>query len=179
MVTARETLGLVTARWQEIVKNGSTVPIDEYPVSDEISENDDWDWGTLDLADVLRRWGAGLPPERVHVLTLPKPDEPRDTLWLRFASLLGVDPASVDPSRSAQNESLGVVEVELLRRVNADLTGFGVRPRPRQLDPWLPRDRASSCRAAGSGSGPRPSGWPSCVSAVSGSPTRSPPPGTT
>ena len=34
--------------------------------------------------------------------------------------------------------------------------------------------RASSCRAAGSGSGPRPSGWPCCASAVSGSPTRSP-----
>ncbi len=125
VVTARETLSLVTARWQEFVKNGSTVPIDGYPVRDEISGDDDWDWGTLDLADVLRRWGAGLPPERVHVLTLPKPDEPRDTLWLRFATLLGLDPASVDASRSAQNESLGVVEVELLRRVNADLTGFG------------------------------------------------------
>ena len=119
VVTARETLSLVTARWQEFVKNGSTVPIDDYPVSDEISGNDDWDWGTLDLADVLRRWGAGL---------LPKPDEPRDSLWLRFATLLGVDPASVDASRSAQNESLGVVEVELLRRVNADLTGFGSAP---------------------------------------------------
>jgi hypothetical protein len=125
VVTARETLSLVTARWQEFVKNGSTVPIDDYPTHEESRPHDEWDWGTLDLADVLRRWGAGLPPAHVHVLTLPKPGEPRDTLWLRFATLLGLDPGSVDASRSAQNESLGVVEVELLRRVNADLKGFG------------------------------------------------------
>jgi hypothetical protein len=61
----------------------------------------------------------------VHVLTLPKPDEPRDTLWLRFADLLGIDAARCDASSSEANESLGVVEVELLRRVNADLVGFG------------------------------------------------------
>jgi hypothetical protein len=46
VVTARETLSLVTARWQEYVKNGSTVPIDDYPADDEPSGNDDWDWGT-------------------------------------------------------------------------------------------------------------------------------------
>jgi hypothetical protein len=128
VVTARETLSLVTARWQEFVKNGSTLSIDDYPASDEPSGRDDWDWGTLDLADVLRRWGAAVPPERVHVLTLPKPEEPRDTLWLRFAQLLGIDPARCDTSVSAENESLGVVEVELLRRVNADLTGFSSAP---------------------------------------------------
>jgi hypothetical protein len=125
VVTARETLSLVTARWQEFVKNGSTVPVDGYPVDDAGSGKDDWDWATLDLADVLRRWSTGLPHERVHVLTIPRPDEPRDTLWTRFASLVGIEPGSIDSSRSSQNESLGVVEVELLRRVNADLQGFG------------------------------------------------------
>ena len=125
VVTARETLSLVTARWQEFVKNGSTVAIDDYPVQDAADGHDDWDWATLDLADVLRRWGAGLPRERIHVLTLPKPHEPRETLWVRFATVLGLDPSTVDSARSSQNESLGVVEVELLRRVNADLKGFG------------------------------------------------------
>jgi hypothetical protein len=125
VVTARDTVSLVTARWQEFVKNGSTARIDDYPASDETSPHDEWDWGSMDLADVLARWGATLPPERVHVLTLPKPDEPRDTLWLRFAELLGIDAAACDASSSQANESLGVVEVELLRRVNADLEGFG------------------------------------------------------
>ena len=125
VVTARDTLSLVTARWQEFVKNGSTVRIDDYPASEETSPHDEWDWGSMDLADVLGRWGATLPPERVHVLTLPKPSEPRDTLWLRFADLLGIDASACDASSSEVNESLGVVEVELLRRINADLEGFG------------------------------------------------------
>lgn len=124
VVTARDTLSLVTARWQEFVKNGSTVGIDDYPVREDTSPEQEWDWGTLDLADVLRRWGASLPRERVHVLTLPKPGTPRDELWIRFARLVGVDHTTCDVSGSVQNESLGVVEVELLRRVNAELVDF-------------------------------------------------------
>jgi hypothetical protein len=124
VVTARDTLSLVTARWQEYVKNGSTVPIDGYPTREDTSPHNEWDWGTLDLADVLDRWGATLPPERVHVLTLPRPGTPRDELWLRFARLVGIDAARCDSSDGVRNESLGVVEVELLRRVNADLVDF-------------------------------------------------------
>jgi hypothetical protein len=124
VVTARDTVSLVTARWQEFVKNGSTVAIDDYPVREEIAPEQEWDWGTLDLGDVLARWGASLPPERVHVLTLPKPGTPRDELWFRFARLVGVDHTACDTSGTVQNESLGVVEVELLRRVNADLEDF-------------------------------------------------------
>jgi hypothetical protein len=124
VVTARETVSLVTARWQEFVKNGSTVPIDGYPTREDTSPDDEWDWGTLDLADVLARWGASLPPARVHVLTLPRPGTPRDELWLRFARLVGIEPTACDPSGSVHNESLGVVEVELLRRVNSDLVDF-------------------------------------------------------
>jgi hypothetical protein len=125
VVTARDTVSLVTARWQESVKNGSTVAIDGYPAREETDPRNEWDWGTLDLADVLARWGASLPAERVHVLTLPRPGAPRDELWLKFAKLVGIDPGRCDVAGTVQNESLGVVEVELLRRVNADLDGFG------------------------------------------------------
>jgi hypothetical protein len=124
VVTARDTLSLVTARWQEFVKNGCTTPIDSYPLHEETDPADEWDWGTMDLADVLRRWGSSVPAEHVHVLTLPKPSEPRETLWLRFAELLGIDPSTCVTEGSVQNESLGVVEVELLRRINDDLDGF-------------------------------------------------------
>ena len=134
VLTARDMLSLVTARWQEYVKNGSSTPIDEYPESEDTSPHDAWDWGSMDVADVLRRWGAAVPPEQIHVLTLPKPTEPRETLWLRFADVLGIDPARCDASGSEANESLGVVEVELLRRVNADLEGFR---RPVDRGVWI------------------------------------------
>jgi hypothetical protein len=124
VVTARDVVSLVTARWQEFVKNGSAVAIDDYPTWEDSSPANEWDWGTLDLAGVLERWSATLPPERVHVLTLPRPGTPRDELWLRFARLVGIDAQRCDASGSVQNESLGVVEVELLRRVNQDLDGF-------------------------------------------------------
>ena len=124
VVTARDTLSLVTARWQEWVKNGATTPVDAYPVREETSPEDEWDWGTLDLADVLDRWGASLPRDHVHVITLPKSSEPRDALWQRFSELVGIDPTRCDTSGTEANQSLGVVEVELLRRVNADLVDF-------------------------------------------------------
>jgi hypothetical protein len=124
VVTARDTLSLVTARWQEFVKNGSTAPIDGYPLREETDPANEWDWGTMDLGDVLRRWGASVPADHVHVLTLPKQGEPPETLWLRFADLLGIDPSTCATEDAVQNESLGVVEVELLRQVNASLEGF-------------------------------------------------------
>jgi hypothetical protein len=124
VVTARETVSLVTARWQEWVKNGGTTPIDGYPVTEDTSPDNEWDWGTLDLADVLNRWSDSLARDHVHVVTLPGPSEPRDALWQRFTKLIGIDASRCDTSRAEKNQSLGVVEVELLRRVNADLVDF-------------------------------------------------------
>ncbi|MET1060339.1 MAG: hypothetical protein ABWX84_12105 [Nocardioides sp.] len=124
VVTAREIVGLVTARWQEWVKNGATGPIDSYPTGEGGNPADEWGWDTNDLADVLRRWGSALPPEQVHLITLPGRDEPQDELWRRFAGLLEIDPDSCDTTVSRPNESLGIVEVELLRRINPYLTEF-------------------------------------------------------
>ena len=44
---------------------------------------------------------ASFPPERVHVLPLPRPGTPRDELWLRFARLVGIDPDPVRPVRQS------------------------------------------------------------------------------
>jgi len=154
ILTARDTLSLVTARWQEFVKNGATTPIDSYPASDVTDPQNAWDWGTMDLADVLRRWGTAVPADRVHIVTLPKPSEPHQTLWLRFAALLQVDPSKFDAANSAANESLGVVEVELLRRVNRNLQGFD-KPLDRGL--WIRGYLAQNKLASGG----REKFWPS------------------
>ncbi|MGH3157341.1 MAG: hypothetical protein ACRDNF_12290, partial [Streptosporangiaceae bacterium] len=42
-------------------------------------------------------------------------------LWERFASLLGVDPGCVDVSRARPNVSLGLAQIEFLRRLNMTL----------------------------------------------------------
>jgi hypothetical protein len=55
------------------------------------------------------------------------PVDPRGTptdLWERFAELIGLDGSQFPVPELPQNRSLGVVEVELLRRVNPLLTDF-------------------------------------------------------
>ena len=121
-----------------------------------------------------------MPRERVHVLTLPKPEEPRETLWLRFATLLGHRPGvAVTASGDGQNESLGVVEVELLRRVNADLDGFSsAQDRGNWIRGYLAQGklvpRGGEKLLAVRGAGRR-----AVRARHTGSPTRSRPPGTT
>lgn len=123
IVTAREPLGLFTASWQESLKNRSTTPMADYGRTVSSRPTDIWNWRTLDLRLVLERWTEAVPAERVHVLPLDR-TAPRDDIWHRFASVLGLDGAAYDTSHSFPNESMGVVEAEVLRRVNRHLGGF-------------------------------------------------------
>jgi hypothetical protein len=121
VVTARSVVWTFPSLWQERVKFHSTGALADF--ASEVDDNpvNFWGWRSLDTADVLARWGGTLPPERVHVITVPPAGAPRSLLWERFASVLGVDPNSCDASVTTPNDSLGVVEVELLRKVNSYL----------------------------------------------------------
>lgn len=120
VITARDLLGLFTASWQESLKNRGTESMADY--SREVSEDprDVWNWRTLDLHLVLQRWSAAVAHERIHVLPLDT-SAPRDEIWQRFARLLGLSADAYDLSQSFPNESMGVVEAEVLRRVNEHL----------------------------------------------------------
>jgi hypothetical protein len=60
----------------------------------------------------------------VHVVTVPPAGSDPALLWERFTSVIGVDVARFDPLQVRRsNESLGVAEIELLRRVNLALAG--------------------------------------------------------
>lgn len=119
VVTARHSAGMLAAGWQELVKNGGTVALDEIPHR----KGSEFSWRTWDLHGVLKRWGSVVPPERVHVLPMPRKGEPADRHWRNFAGVVGLHADYPLPDRAA-NQSLGVVQVELLRRVNAHLEGF-------------------------------------------------------
>ncbi|HLQ52916.1 MAG TPA: hypothetical protein VK162_01450 [Streptosporangiaceae bacterium] len=62
-----------------------------------------------------------LPARQVHVITTPPTGAGDGLLWERFASLLGIDPGSVDITRARANVSLGLPEIEFLRRLNQAL----------------------------------------------------------
>ncbi|GAA1936272.1 hypothetical protein [Nocardioides marmoribigeumensis] len=124
VVTARAMTELGVSRWQEDVKNGGTLPVDDYPAREDYDPTDEWGWGSFDLADILERWSAVVPPERIHVLVVAPGSGAPAELWLRFAEVMGLDGDDYEIPEAPVNTSLGLVEVELLRRVNAKLEGF-------------------------------------------------------
>ena len=122
VITARHALGMLTAGWQESVKNGGTQELAD--AGRARGPGKEFSWRTWDLAGVLERWGDAVPPDRVHLLPVPGRDQPADQHWLNFAGVLGLEPAGFRLPAAAANPSLGVVQVELLRRINAELVGF-------------------------------------------------------
>jgi hypothetical protein len=123
--SVRDLWGLLGAEWQESTKHGRGLRFEEF-LADVLDRGPDgvvgrWFWSVHDAVEVLQRWGAGLPPERVHVVTLPPAGSEPGLLWRRFAGVLGIDPDSVDTTVARPNASLGAAEVTFLRQVNAEL----------------------------------------------------------
>lgn len=122
ILTARDYVATLPALWQEQVKVGSTDPFDTF-VADMLEgrRSGPLSWRTTDVQSVLRRWTASLPAEQVHLVTVPPPGSPPLTLWERFCDALGLEPSGWEIPQTRRNQSLGAVEVELLRRVNPRL----------------------------------------------------------
>jgi hypothetical protein len=118
VVTARDLGRSVISAWQERLKFGLTTPLEDWTPKPESVEGSEWGWRTLDPAGVAERWGVSLPAERVHVVTAPRPDAEQGALWRRFSEACGLEGLDADLEVTRANESLGVVQAELLRRVN-------------------------------------------------------------
>jgi hypothetical protein len=124
VLTVRDMGSLLPAEWQETVKHRNARGWEDWlgDVIDRESVSADrrqwWFWRVHDTPAILEIWSRLVPRERVHVITTPVRGSSNALLWERFASLLGVDPGSVDVSRARANASLGLAEVEFLRRLN-------------------------------------------------------------
>ncbi len=162
VVTARSALGMLGAGWQEMVKNGSVRTLGEIPPeTPKAGRGSEFSWRTWDLHGVLKRWGSCVPADRVHVLPMPGRDQPADQHWRNFASVLGLSPDGyVLPDRAA-NQSLGVVQIELLRRINAQLEGITAPvDRGRWIRGYLAESRLAT--QAGEPFGPGPDAVADC-----------------
>ena len=118
--TAREFSRIVPAMWQERLKNRADDTWHDY--LDGLKGLGGWKpkafWHQNTGAGLLA-WAAGLPPEQVHIVTVPPSGAPPTLLWERFASVIGVDPSTCNTDVPRSNESLGVVESAFLRRFNS------------------------------------------------------------
>ncbi|MFI0350641.1 hypothetical protein [Actinomadura sp. 9N407] len=126
--TVRDLARQIPAHWQEDVKNRAALTFGDFVAGlrDPDRSRSPWVrefWRMQDAAAVLERWGTGIPPERVHVVTLPPSGGPRGLLLERFCEVIGADPAGLDTSQAFGNPSLGVAETELVRRINLATRG--------------------------------------------------------
>jgi hypothetical protein len=78
-------------------------------------------WRTHDPRQVLGCWSRKVPPERIHVVTVPRSGADPSVLWERFCTVVGIEPGLCSLDVRRLNESLGTAEAELLRRVNAEV----------------------------------------------------------
>ncbi|MEP6815660.1 MAG: hypothetical protein ABI873_08935 [Marmoricola sp.] len=130
--SARDLGRQIPAEWQENVKHRGRRRFGRF--LEQVTESprvgsDEWFWRVQGLPDVLSRWSAGMSPDRIHLITVPPPGAPPDLLWRRFAAVIGLDPdLELEPGDRA-NQSLGIAEIAMLRRLNMSLKGRGV-PQP-------------------------------------------------
>jgi len=134
VLTVRDFATLLPAEWQETVKTRATIPWERWldgviaaaPEPDRRRRS--WFWTVHDTLAILGLWSRLIPSDQVHVITLPTQGG-TDELWLRFASVLRIDSATVGLPQRRENSSLGLAEAEFLRRLNEAL--------PEQMPRWF------------------------------------------
>ena len=123
VLSVRDLVRQIPAEWQENVKHRLKLPYGEFLAQlrdpTRVQGISPWFWGVQEIPDILDRWAHDLPPDRVHVVTVPPPGGAPDVLWQRFSSVFGLDGLDLDRTAERANPSLGVPETALLRRVNA------------------------------------------------------------
>ena len=122
VLSLRDLVRQIPAEWQENVKHRSGFSYRKFlaTVQDPGRKGRvaNWFWGVQEIPDILNRWGADLPPERVHLVTVPAPGGPPDLLWERFCQAFGIGGLDLDLEGERTNPSLGVAETALVRRIN-------------------------------------------------------------
>ncbi len=120
IVTARQLAASLPSAWQQAVKGRAKVPFGEWLDALRADPSHGF-WRHQDPISILQRWAPDFPAERVHVITMPRSSSDPAELWRRFAGVIGVNPDDYSTPDRPANESLGAVEIEVLRRVNVAL----------------------------------------------------------
>jgi hypothetical protein len=137
VLSVRDLVRQIPAEWQENVKHRSHITYAKFletirdPARD--SRIGSWFWAVQELPDILDRWGSSLPPERIHLVTVPPSGADRGELWRRFSRTFGLDGLPLDLTAERENPSLGVPETALLRTINQRVTSVIAPPDYRPL----------------------------------------------
>jgi hypothetical protein len=127
--SARDLGRQIPAEWQEGIKHRRRRSFSRFLTQVQSARRTKptaWFWRVQSLPDVLSRWTVGLPPERVHLVTVPQAGAPRDLLWERYCEAFGIDPAWAPDEHANENVSIGISETALLRKLNKRLKVAGL-----------------------------------------------------
>ena len=146
VLTLRDLTAVVPARWQEGVKNGGTTTWTEF--QEQIADGPAWLRKMTRARNTLDAWGPAVPPERIHVVTVPPPGASRTLLFERFCEAAGVDPSRMETfEASRDNPSMDLVSTELIRRINAqDDTELSGHVQHSEIKVFLARKLAEQSR---------------------------------
>jgi hypothetical protein len=134
VVTVRNFAAFLPAEWQEAVKCRGTTGweawLDAVIAAEGAADRRrrSWFWRVHDTLALLDMWSQHIPPDQVHVVTVPH-QAPGRLLWTRFAAAMDIDPGGCDVTRGRRNSSLGYAETEFLRRMNEAL--------PAEMPDWF------------------------------------------
>ena len=126
--SARDLARQIPAEWQEGVKHRRKKSFRRFVEQVQAAPrrgSQMWFWRVQGLPDVRSRWADNVPPEHVHLVTVPQDGGPRDELWHRYCTALALDPAWAPEESPRRNVSIGVAETALVRRLNQRLRGSG------------------------------------------------------
>jgi hypothetical protein len=128
IVTTRDLARVAVSQWQEQVKNNRTWTWQDYlagikdPKVKATGPGRAF-WARQDLVRICDLWQAEVPPERIHLITVPPSGGAPDLLLQRFASVVGIDAGRLAEPAAWSNEAIGVAATEVIRRVNLRLDG--------------------------------------------------------
>jgi hypothetical protein len=150
---ARDIARQLPAAWQESVKNRGRRAWASY-LDTAVRLLDEGDihrgfWRGQHQPSTLGRWAEHVPPERIHVVTLPQRGAPPDLLWQRFCAAMGIDAQGYDLDVERSNPSLSAEETEVLRLVNKALPEDVNWPTYRRRVKRLFNHRANAGRSSG------------------------------
>ncbi len=122
VITARHWVLTLPSEWQQAVKSRLTISYPDFLAAVRDRSPDAAEFLAMqDLPEMVGRWGALLPPERVHVIACPPRSRTEDTLLELFCGLIGIDPGSLRVPEGNLNTSISLDQAELLRRINGEL----------------------------------------------------------